>query len=587
MLGRSALLATTNSGELPGFGTRYANPSIRPEDTSFDVKFSNKGDAVAVAHKGSPRLSVYPWTYDQGFGTRFASPSPLPPGFGLCVDFHPDDSALGVGGEMVSPFSPRVYQWTASGFGSQYTSASGATDYQNDFCFSPSGTRVGLGEGRIFSWSSAGGFGAQYVRPASLLGNDKYVAFSPSEKAVIFGRYIEFSGNSPPAGSTLLEAYALSPSSSDFGARYSNPSDLGVPTANGSIYPEKVAFHPLGNVVFLCIGSTEPRLLAYRWSDTSGFGTRYANPSQPPNYGQYVAISPSGKYLATCGSGDSSGTVTPVSVYEWSYASGFGNRIYQPDTVFISPGSSNLCTSVNFSPLNNAIATCYFRGDTTADARSHVYAYKWNDPDPGDIYQSKVALLARFDGAAVDVSQNAIALTLVGNASISPQGMFGSGSLSCPANSGVTSGLSDMLRLGKNFTVECWVNPTLSGGNDGLFTFGTSTGWSGLSCAYYAGQWIISTTGVGGQSCGAAITGWQHIAVMRLNGFIYLFVNGVYKGGFSSSSDLSGSNRIGIGFYYDTSYSIRGLVDEFRVTNFVARYPVTGFTPPTGQFTYG
>lgn len=584
MLGRSALLAASNSGEPPGFGAKYADPSIRPTSNSFGVRFSTKGDAIAVTHAGSPGVSVYPWSYDSGFGIKYANPATSLPNIAWCVDFHPNDDAIAIGGEMVSPLSPRVYAWSVTGFGSRYANATGMGDYQYDLAFSPSGTRIGVGEGAVYPWSRSSGFGTKYATPGSFLGQDRHVAFSPSEKAVVFGRFISFSGNFPPVGSTLLEAYALT--SSGFGARYSNPSDLGVPTANGGIDCAGVTFHPQGNVVFLCIGAAQPRILAYQWSDISGFGPKYSNPALASNYGSGITVSPSGKYFAVVGTGNSSGTVGPLSVYEWSYTSGFGSRVYSPP-VFYSPGASNTATGVDFSPQNNAVAISLYHGDTLSDTNSHVYAYKWNDPDPGDIYMRRVALLARFDGSAVDISQNAIALTLQGSASISSQSKFGSGSLSCFANSGAFSSLSDMLRLGKNFTVECWVNPTSGFENNGLFTFGTDSGWSGLSCAIAGGQWMVSDTGSGGTFCGAASAGWQHLVLQRLDGVIRLFVNGVYRNGFANTTDLSGSNRIGIGFYYSLRYPLLGLVGEFRVTNFVARYPIEGFTPPAAQFPYG
>ena len=76
---------------------------------------------IAVAHIGSPYLSVYPWS-SSGFGTKYADPATPPTGQGTGVAFSPDGADIAVA-HSVSPFI-NVYPWSSSGFGTKYADPS-------------------------------------------------------------------------------------------------------------------------------------------------------------------------------------------------------------------------------------------------------------------------------------------------------------------------------------------------------------------------------------------------------------------------------------------------------------------------------
>ena len=57
-----------------GFGSKYSNPSTLPANTGNDVDFSPDGNAVAVVHSGSPRVTAYAWS-SSGFGSKYSNPS--------------------------------------------------------------------------------------------------------------------------------------------------------------------------------------------------------------------------------------------------------------------------------------------------------------------------------------------------------------------------------------------------------------------------------------------------------------------------------------------------------------------------------
>ena len=96
-----------------------------------------------------------------------------------------------------------------------------------------------------------------------------------------------------------------------------------------------------GNTIAIAHASS-PFVSAYPWSSSTGFGTKYADPSTAiPNTGWAVAFHPSGDAIAIAH--DSSPF---VSAYPWSNSTGFGTKYADPST--LPTGNGN---GVAFSPL--------------------------------------------------------------------------------------------------------------------------------------------------------------------------------------------------------------------------------------------
>lgn len=140
-----------------------------------------------------------------------------------------------------------------------------------------------------------------------------------------------------------------------------------------------------------------------------------------------------------------------------------------------------------------------------------------------------------------------------------------------------------------NFTVEGWFYSTNSS-NRGRFSIGTSgtglaTSSGSIAVAadgsgfqmYYAG----GETGFGGGT--QSLNTWQHYALVRNGSTITLYVDGSAVRSATQSGDLSAYRFVCIGGYYSTSYLFQGYIQDFRITQGLARY--TGnFTPPTTDF---
>ena len=304
-----------------GFGSKYANPGTLPPGNSFDIAFSPAGDAVAVAHYLSPALSVYAWNNDTGFGAKYANPGTLPTDSGRGIAFSPAGDAIVVAGND-GPYVD-AYRWSsATGFGTKYNNpVTTPTGVANSVNFTPAGDAVAVVHQNspyitAYPWTYASGFGTKYNNPSTLApGNGEIsegVNFSPAGDAVAFAHGI----------SPFVIAYPWN-SATGFGSKYSNPGTL--PTGDGS----EAAFNNAGNVLAVS-HSGSPAISVYQWS--AGFGSKYSDPSVlPPAQSGYticngVTFSPADDVIALATYAAPPGIVA----YKWNNTTGFGTKYANP-----------------------------------------------------------------------------------------------------------------------------------------------------------------------------------------------------------------------------------------------------------------
>lgn len=315
--------ATVNSGayqwSFSGFGTKYANisnpfPPIPPTSTTVisDIDISLDGLDIAFAGQSTPYVAVYPWSRSSGFGTKYSDPATPLTDWAYGVSFSPSKTAIAVAGEE-SPYV-HAYSWS-NGFGSKYSDpASGLSTTGKGISFSADGNSViasgGFNELSAWQWSNSTGFGTKYTNAASaqsivsihvsksgsniICANNnssgppvqawpwsngfgtRYAnppsfptvqgfdaRFSPKETAIVFGNSLD--------EAEIVGAYAYTwISGVGFGTKYSSS------ITNRAM--ESVDFSNTGDVVVFA-ETASPFLRAKKWSDSTGFGTTYANPS--------------------------------------------------------------------------------------------------------------------------------------------------------------------------------------------------------------------------------------------------------------------------------------------------------------------
>lgn len=312
-----------------------------------------------------------------------------------------------------------------------------------------------------WQWSDATGFGTRYTLDSGTIG--QAVAFSPSGAAILSN-----------SSSSTISAWAWS-NASGFGTKYADPA------VSGGNTPTRIAFSPSGAAVATSnsnSGSVSP-LQAWAWSDSGGFGTKYANPSAfPTNTGSGVAFSPSGAAVAL-----SHYNSPYITVYAWSDATGFGTK-------YTSPSVAGTGHGVAFSPLNDVI----FSSNST-----NVNAWNWNDSTGfGTLIGSQVVTtLVNTNAADVTISPSGRAVA-VGTTSIN--GASNAASVyPFSATTGFGTIYSDPSGIPSS-TTEKWVFSPLGAAIMGFDKYG----------AVFAFQWS-DTTGFGTKYTNPSLTGITYV----------------------------------------------------------------------------
>jgi len=309
-----------------------------------------------LAIESSPYLLAYSWGPSGGFGGQFSTPGTSFPvnSNSNAIAINPDENVVAVLGSS-SPYV-RAFPWSSTGFGTKYADPSvvpgGNSPYALTFSPTKGALAVVSNGGNVpdvYRWSNSTGFGTKYTAPSTLPPSEsRSVAFSPDGSVIVLGHYTQ----------PNIAAYAWS-DSTGFGTKYANPS---LPTGITTAYTQGVTFSPDGSVIALCM-SASPNIAAYPWSNSTGFGTKYANPSSLPADATAqggLAFSPSGNTIAVA-----HGSSPFLSVYPWSNSTGFGTR-------FTNPGDAiNQGKDVAFSPDGRYLALGYLSGP--------VIVYPWND----------------------------------------------------------------------------------------------------------------------------------------------------------------------------------------------------------------
>jgi len=227
----------------------------------------------------------------------------------------------------------------------------------------------------------------------------------------------------------------------------------------------------------------------------------------------------------------------------------------------------------------------------------------------GDSGYGNVLLLLHCDGdndstTFVDSSLTPKTVTSVSGAKISTaQSKFGGAA-------GLFNGSTDYLTVPYNagfdlpsdFTIETWVYFTgyanIWGGYYGQCIAGRYQGGTAPDVGWHLTLMgtASSFTGLNFQTglssldfaCSPALNTWHHIAISRAAGVVKAFLDGAQIGSSISNTNSltrTATNILTIGRLNDPSYtySLKGYIDDFRITKGVGRY-TANFTPPASAF---
>ena len=155
--------------------------------------------------------------------------------------------------------------------------------------------------------------------------------------------------------------------------------------------------------------------------------------------------------------------------------------------------------------------------------------------------------------------------------------------LTVPSNAAFAFGTGD-------FTIEGWMYNATPSAYAGLFSSYPSTGTvpgaainiRNTGIVEFNIGYVMGSVNVVTSTAAISANTWTHLAAVRSNGSMMLFVNGVLQGTLANSTNISYPSAI-VGRYYidgTSQYFLNGYIDDLRVTNGVARY-TANFTAPT------
>lgn len=267
-----------------------------------------------------------------------------------------------------------------------------------------------------------------------------------------------------------------------------------------------------------------------------------------------------------------------------------------------TPGTTIFLASDNFATTGGT----RLRTNPTEMVDSPVAGFTdgWPDVAPNiDQFYDNVAVLNNFDGVngATTFPNEKYRVhdrfwSSEGSAQLqtsAPAPVSGTASLSLSANnSRLFTQRSENLSFGSgDFTVEMWVRPTDATGDECLFDcrHDSQTGFAIYSSVSGAGgnAWGYTTnTGFAAYGNQLSTTAWTHIAVVRDNGAVRGYENGVLRFSIADTRTLSSAPRYVIGQASNLSDWYAGRIDSLRITRGVARYAggsigATIFTPAT------
>lgn len=295
---------------------------------------------------------------------------------------------------------------------------------------------------------------------------------------------------------------------------------------------------------------------------------------------------------------NTSGIATPLNTWtHWAIVRSSGvTKLYVNGVlgVTVTDTTNYTCTNLTLGAINSTIYNLNGYQDefrfTKGIAR---YTSAFTPPTAvfpnigGDPNFNSVTSLLPFDGSVSDVKGTTITNSGVTISTTSKK--MGSGSGRFDGASQMQLAASSAFNFGTSpFTIEFWLNPDIAGAAGSafpLFSYDNKTLIIQIQGTNSPICYINSTSSGWAGAAGVCTAGvWTHLAVVRnAAGLCTMYVNGVATGTTVTHTEAIGSSTLAPRLGYEISQNkyFTGYIDDFRITNGVARY-TANFTPPVG-----
>lgn len=142
-----------------------------------------------------------------------------------------------------------------------------------------------------------------------------------------------------------------------------------------------------------------------------------------------------------------------------------------------------------------------------------------------------------------------------------------------------------------DFTIECWLYPTANPANGPGTFLDLRTGATATAAAlrinnsfqliFYNGPGNVETTFT---TRTVTLGAWYHVAVVRISGTVFGYINGALAGSVAAAGDLGTTQPAMIGQNQTAGYNFYGYISNFRIIKSTAIY-TANFTPSTTAMT--
>ena len=265
-----------NFTETGGFGTQHT-ASVSLSGNAYAVAMHPSGTFVAVGVSGSsPYVQVFNYTKESGFGTALSNPQSLPNGVVIDADYNQAGTILALcEGNTQYPYMS-VYRVNSNGtLGTKFTSPSfGYGSPGKGIAIDADSYGLFQSMGSVYHTNNydLGGTGATYLGTDRTLDLTQEVVTVP-ERSIAVTKTSTTGTKSYAIGNSsnpYVVAYSYSADSNglNWGTKYNNP-QVGI---SGNTFG--VTFAPNDDAIF-CATQSSPYLVAYTWTTTGGFGTRF------------------------------------------------------------------------------------------------------------------------------------------------------------------------------------------------------------------------------------------------------------------------------------------------------------------------
>lgn len=314
-----------------GFGGKITTPTgIFPTGGSvYDIAFRSDKKRFYTANNSSLNSTSYQTRRFANGVLDIGSSSMTTPGFAASCDLRPQNDWYGWAHNNAPgvSFKPADIDGFGSGARQGMTSYSGGRNVK----FSNSGDDVVMAVNPtpyIFAGPfTSTGPGTKYTDPATLPSpvtiND--IAISPTNEQVALGCEGSLTNN--------VQAYRFTPGTG-WGTKFTAPASANRPT--GSV--AGVVFRKDNDVLVICNETATAAIIAYAWS-TAGFGTKFADPATLPAVGPDAESRGKSRFTKDGNNLIIGATGTPF-VHAWAWSSGFGTKYSDPSN--LPPGQVNV-----------------------------------------------------------------------------------------------------------------------------------------------------------------------------------------------------------------------------------------------------